>query len=547
MHRSARSIGLLLALMAAPAFAAGVAPASVTTPLKPAATKSAVAKPLVDFARNKARATCRKAAPKTDQQGRVKVGTEVAFNAQSTDYPATRAGMNLAWRQEIGHPGASYIAAHFKHFNLPRGAAVVVRSPDSSRMWTYTGQGKARMGDRQGFWAIHIPGEKALIEVYSRNPIGKGAVQIDGYARGFSKAESGGQPIGEPEAICGQDDSDWAQCYVGTDFYDKGRAVARLLINGTSGCTGWLVGSEGHLMTNNHCITSAGDAGNTDYEFMAEGSCSQNCASFGACPGTVAATSATFVQTDAALDYTLVKLPTNVSTTYGYLQMRSSGAVLNERIYIPQHAAAWGKRIAVESSASGDGGFCKVSGLNQTPCSGGPGDTGYMCDTQGGSSGSPVIGFVDNAVVSLHHCANCPNRGVPIQAVIADLGGNVPANGTVGGGGNNPPTANFNSSNSGLSVTFTNTSSDSDGSIASSSWNFGDGGTSTATSPTHNYASSGTYNVTLTVTDNLGATGSVTKPVSVSGTCGLPDASCSVNSDCCSNRCKGKTGNRTCR
>ncbi len=58
---------------------------------------------------------------------------------------------------------------------------------------------------------------------------------------------------------------------------------------------------------------------------------------------------------------------------------------------------------------------------------------GYYCDTQGGSSGSPVLGYSDHLVVALHHCAYCPNRGVPIEAVISDLGGNVPHNG-VGGG-----------------------------------------------------------------------------------------------------------------
>ena len=36
-------------------------------------------------------------------------------------------------------------------------------------------------------------------------------------------------------------------------------------------------------------------------------------------------------------------------------------------------------------------------------------------------------------------------------------------------------------------------------------WNFGDGATGTAAAPVHEYASNGTYNVTLTVTDALGA------------------------------------------
>lgn len=81
---------------------------------------------------------------------------------------------------------------------------------------------------------------------------------------------------------------------------------------------------------------------------------------------------------------------------------------------------------------------------------------------------------------------------------------------------NNPPTANFSSSTSGLTANFTDTSTDSDGSIVSRSWNFGDGATSTATNPSRAYASAGTYNVQLTVTDDDGASNSVTKQVTVS-------------------------------
>ncbi|WP_256717769.1 PKD domain-containing protein [Shewanella sp. UCD-KL12] len=59
-------------------------------------------------------------------------------------------------------------------------------------------------------------------------------------------------------------------------------------------------------------------------------------------------------------------------------------------------------------------------------------------------------------------------------------------------------------------------SSDSDGSIASYSWDFGDGNTSSQASPNHTYVSAGDYTVTLTVTDNLGATGTSVASASVS-------------------------------
>lgn len=50
-------------------------------------------------------------------------------------------------------------------------------------------------------------------------------------------------------------------------------------------------------------------------------------------------------------------------------------------------------------------------------------------------------------------------------------------------------------------LTFIDTSYDPDGDTLSYSWNFGDGTTSTNYQPTHSYASSGVYNVTLVVND----------------------------------------------
>lgn len=80
---------------------------------------------------------------------------------------------------------------------------------------------------------------------------------------------------------------------------------------------------------------------------------------------------------------------------------------------------------------------------------------------------------------------------------------------------NEPPTANFTYTTIDLTAYFTDTSSDSDGIIAAWSWTFGDGGTSTVQHPTYTYAAEGTYTVSLTVTDDEGATGTVSKNVKV--------------------------------
>jgi len=51
--------------------------------------------------------------------------------------------------------------------------------------------------------------------------------------------------------------------------------------------------------------------------------------------------------------------------------------------------------------------------------------------------------------------------------------------------------------------------------ITSYFWDFGDSATSTLAGPSHNYAGTASYNVTLTVTDSAGKTGRVTKTVQV--------------------------------
>ncbi len=371
----------------------------------------------------------------------------------------------MVWSDEIFHSGAVYIAPHFSRFHLAPGDRVVVRSPDGVQTWTYTGLGKGDRGlSEGGFFAVHIRGDRAIVELWATSDEPGYGYEIDLYGRGYNPDEIQAfwdagvgekmnlpEPYGDGRSICTTNDSEEAKCYQTSEplLYDRGRAVARLLLNGSSWCTGWLVGCEGHVMTNEHCVGSQSQLDDIDFEWMAEGAdCATSCTSSLACPGTIEASGGTLIQTDVGLDYALIAPDTSIgggtdlNATYGFLQMRDSGAELGERMYIMHHPAGWGKHFSVQSTYPLEPSppFASVISLTEQACDSSSlvDDVGYWADTQGGSSGSPVLGYADHRVIALHHCqgsGSCtsgnappddPNRGVPIEAVIADLGANLP-------------------------------------------------------------------------------------------------------------------------
>jgi PKD repeat protein len=83
---------------------------------------------------------------------------------------------------------------------------------------------------------------------------------------------------------------------------------------------------------------------------------------------------------------------------------------------------------------------------------------------------------------------------------------------------NAAPVAAFNSSATGLTVSVNGAgSTDSDGTIVTRTWSWGDGTPEgSGVSASHTYGATGTYSVTLTVTDDDGATNSVSRNVTVS-------------------------------
>ncbi|MEM8486623.1 MAG: FG-GAP-like repeat-containing protein [Bacteroidota bacterium] len=130
-------------------------------------------------------------------------------------------------------------------------------------------------------------------------------------------------------------------------------------------------------------------------------------------------------------------------------------------------------------------------------------------ESESGTGGSDIR----NAQLDITHTGTNPSLTVSLTGEATTVGGN------------DSPVADFTFAATDLDVSFTDASTDSDGSIVSWSWDFGDGNTSTGQNPDITYAASGTYTVSLTVTDDLGATGSSSQDVTVSDGNAVPTAS----------------------
>ncbi len=117
--------------------------------------------------------------------------------------------------------------------------------------------------------------------------------------------------------------------------------------------------------------------------------------------------------------------------------------------------------------------------------------------THTGASAAEIKNGILSSAISTGSLAGKTATGGRLDATFSGGGGG-------GGSTDNPPVASFTYVCADLSCGFTDTSSDDKG-LTDRLWDFGDNNSSIESSPTHVYASAGTYTVKLTVTDTNGA------------------------------------------
>jgi hypothetical protein len=333
----------------------------------------------------------------------------------------------------FAYPGADYVKVHFARLALAPGDRVQVSDVGGAERYEYTAKELHDADD----WSMSVSGERAVVRVVKarddvfgiRSKLADLGVTVDKVARGHTATERAKNDADRraalaaaphEESICGRNETENAACYKSTDpvAYSNAKPVARILIDSVELCTAWRVGTQNRMLTNHHCFTSTREARNTEVWFNYE--CAQCDGGATLRPTKVMADQV--LATDSILDYTLFSVRNfDQISRFGYLDVDDRAPVRGEELYIPQHPRGAPTVITTQDSTERNG-QCAVSDPAYDGY--GPGtDMSYFCDTDGGSSGSPVISRRTNKVIALHHFGGCPNSGVRIDRIAEQLRG----------------------------------------------------------------------------------------------------------------------------
>ena len=416
----------------------------------------------------------------------------------------------FVWALAIGSPGAGAIRVHITGLDLPDDADLFFFNRSGQAFGPYSGKGPQASG---AFWTNTVFGSEGVVLLRHYGP--GGAADLKGTSFIISDVGHVGPKFAQglvaaTESFCSFNVAciENASCHNGTPADPAKSAVA--LMQWIQGafiytCTGGLLNDTvassqiPYFLTANHCLSSNSVAQNLETYFQFSIACGSTSCPGQTNPGGIQRLGSTVKATGTGGDFTLLQLnqaPPSGSVFLGWNNApvaNTNGATLH-RISHPAWAPQAYSRDHVDTSAP--------------TCTGGPrGQRIYsrtdIGGTEGGSSGSPVVNTSSQVVGQLSGAC-----GFNVNDDCDHV-----SNATV------------------------------DGAFAfywSSVQPFLDPGTCT---PATEVCNDGLDNDCDGFTDCADSNCSG----SPSCTCSPRGASCTVNSDCCSNKCKGPAGGKTCR
>ncbi len=251
-------------------------------------------------------------------------------------------------------------------------------------------------------WSFAIDGDSAIVEIHAgpgkgRSPRG---YQIDAVGHGTVRLDA--KPVAPtPEVVCGTDGREDVACHLRErGFKEVQGPVARLLF--ASGgffylCTGWLADgpNDSTLVTNNHCISRQREVDSLQVTFNFQAT---RCGGPTIAPVSDYAGGLLLKTNDIqahgrreGLDYTLLTLQGNPEATWGDLVPSNRSLAVGDLVWFIQHPGGRRKAVGYWEDAEQTV-RCKLDAVDQSLRGVAAGSqTYYGCDSEGGSSGSPIV------------------------------------------------------------------------------------------------------------------------------------------------------------
>jgi Trypsin-like peptidase domain len=298
---------------------------------------------------------------------------------------------SLIHTHQVELSGYEGITLNFEKIKLPAGS--IVEFSDAERKFV-----KTSTFDVSDRYSITVSGDKVNIKIIlSKYPDA---------AENFSFFLKNVEIVIDPLGIIGDDDERLPyMCYAGTKIGDHSLTAAAMMFGGSG--SGSSIGSGNKFMTNWHVLR--------EEENLKHGEVWFNWFNETCDPGSPK-NEPVRLETDKLLaigdggarDYAIFTVKefdfknAHIKTLFGGLKIRETKPDLGEAIYVPQYGDGGLRPMYI--SAKHEGGATTITTSNDDWVK-------YNADTQGGSSGSPVIAVRDNEIVALHSTAFGPENG----------------------------------------------------------------------------------------------------------------------------------------